>query len=54
MNLINHDIEHERKLIEMLGFDLIGPDKYNHWNIKKNDEVVGYIQYKKYLRKTKN
>jgi len=53
MNLINHDIEHEKKLIEMLGFDLIGPDKFNHWDIFKNGNKVGYIQYKKLFKKNK-
>ncbi len=38
MNLINHDIEHERKLIDALGYNLIGPDNYNKWLI--TDKII--------------
>lgn len=53
MTLTNHDIEHEKKLIRMLGFDLIGPDKFNRWDILKNGNEVGYIQYEKLFKKNK-
>lgn len=54
MTLINRDIEHEKMLIKMLVFDLIGPDKFNRWDILKNGNEVGYIQYEKLFKKIKN
>ena len=45
---IEHNIEHEQKLIDLLGYNLVGPDNYNRWIITdENDIQVGYIQYKK-------
>lgn len=44
----SHDIESEKKLVSMLGYNLIGPDNSNRWLIidEKNNQV-GFIQYKK-------
>ncbi len=54
MNLINHDIEHEKKLIDALGYNLIGPDNSNKWLITdKNNNHIGFIQYKKIFNKNK-
>lgn len=43
-----HDIESEKKLISMLGYNLVGPDNSNRWLIiDENNNQVGFIQYKK-------
>lgn len=48
MNEIQHNINYEKKLIEMLGYNLVGPDNSNRWLIRDdNGEQVGFIQYKK-------
>lgn len=48
MEKVTHNIEHEMKLISMLGFDLIGPDNSNRWLILDEEgNQVGFIQYKK-------
>lgn len=45
---IYHNIEHEKKLIELLGYNLIGPDNSNRWKIVDDNNIdVGFIQYKK-------
>lgn len=47
-----NNIEHEKKLVELLGYNLIGPDKSNRWLITdENNNQVGFIQYKKLFKK---
>lgn len=47
-----NNIQHEQKLIELLGYNLIGPDKSNRWIIvDENNNQVGFIQYKKLFNK---
>lgn len=47
-----HNIEHEKKLIEMLGYNLIGPDNSNRWLVvDENSKNVGFIQYKTIVNK---
>lgn len=47
-----NNIEHEKKLLELLGYNLIGPDKSNRWLIlDENNKQVGFIQYKKLFKK---
>lgn len=54
MNLINHDIEHEKRLIEILGYSLIDSDNSNCWKIiDENNKQVGFIQYEKIFNKNK-
>lgn len=51
LNKVNN-IEPEKKLIELLGYNLIGPDKSNRWLIMdENNNQVGFIQYKKIFKK---
>ena len=48
MSTIHHNIENEKRLIELLGYSLIGPNGSNRWLIiDENQNEVGYIQYKK-------
>ena len=48
MNLIQHNLEKEKRLIELLGYNLVGPNGSNRWLILDgNQNQVGYIQYKK-------
>ena len=48
MSTIHHNIENEKRLIELLGYSLIGPNGSNRWLIiDENQNQVGYIQYKK-------
>lgn len=50
--VITHDIEHEKKLIDLLGYNLFGPDNSNRWFITdENNKQVGFIQYKKLFNK---
>lgn len=50
--VITHDIEHEKKLIDLLGYNLIGPNNSNRWFIMdENNQQVGFIQYKKLFSK---
>ena len=52
MEKIIHDIKSEAKLVSMLGYNLIGPDKSNRWLvIDENNNQVGFIQYKKLFNK---
>lgn len=51
MTLINRDIEHEKMLIKMLVFDLIGPDKFNRWDILKMVMRSDIFNMKNYLKK---
>lgn len=47
-NIIQHNLEKEKKLIDLLGYNLIGPDNNNRWIIiDENNNKVGFIQYKK-------
>lgn len=47
-----NNIEHEKKIIELLGYNLIGPDKSNRWLVlDENNCQVGFIQYKKLFNK---
>lgn len=47
-----HNIDHEQKLVELLGYHLIGPDKSNRWKIiDEHNKQVGFIQYKKVINK---
>lgn len=47
-----NNIEHEKKLVELLGYNLIGPDKSNRWLVvDENNNQVGFIQYKKLFNK---
>lgn len=50
--MIEHNIKSEEKLIELLGYSLIGPDNCNRWLIvdEKNNSI-GFIQYKKVVNK---
>lgn len=41
------NIEKEKKLIDLLGYKLKGPDNSNRWIIIKGNQEVGYIQFKK-------
>ena len=45
---MKHFIEKEKKFIELLGYQLIGPNDNNRWIIAdQENNLVGYIQYKK-------
>ncbi len=46
MEIINHDLTKEKKLIDWLGYSLINTDSPNKWIIlDDNQKEVGYIQY---------
>ena len=48
MSKIQDNLEREKRLVELLGYSLIGPDGSNRWLIvDENKNQVGYIQYKK-------
>ncbi len=48
MSLIQHNIEKEERLIELLGYSLVGPSASNTWLIlDENQNQVGFIKYKK-------
>ena len=48
MGIIEHNLEEEKRLIELLGYSLLGPDGSNRWIIlDENQNQVGHIQYKK-------
>lgn len=54
MNLINHDMEYEKKLIEILGYNLVKSNSANVWNITDaNDKEVGFIKYNKIYKRNK-
>ena len=40
-------IDFERKLLDLLGYTIIGPDNSNRYKIFDNSKEVGFIQYKK-------
>ena len=45
---MQHNLEKEKRLIELLGYNIVGPDGSNRWHIiDENQNQVGYIQYKK-------
>lgn len=47
-----NNIKHEKKLVELLGYNLIGPDNSNRWLVvDENNNQVGFIQYKKLFNK---
>lgn len=49
-----HNLSKEKKLIDLLGYHLLGPDNSNRWIITdKQDTPVGFIQYKKQHNKKK-
>jgi len=49
MSLMQHNIEKEKRLIELLGYSLIGPSASNRWLIiDLNQNQVGFIKYKKF------
>lgn len=48
MSKIQHNLEYEKRLIELLGYSLVGPNSSNRFFIvDENQNEVGYIQYKK-------
>ncbi len=48
MGEIQFNIEREKRFIELLGYDLVGPNGSNRWIIiDENQDQVGYIQLKK-------
>lgn len=50
METIEHNIEKEERLINLLGYHLSGPDASNRWIIwdsAEKNETYGFIQYKK-------
>lgn len=48
MAFIQHNLEKEKRLIELLGYSLVGPNGSSRWFIlDKNQNQVGYIQFKK-------
>lgn len=48
MRKIQHDLNKEKRLVNLLGYSLIGPNASNRWTIMdKNQNQVGFIQYKK-------
>lgn len=52
MNEIQYNLKNEKKLVELLGYNLIGPDNSNRWSIvDENNIQVGFIQYKKLFNK---
>lgn len=49
-----HNIDYEMKLLDLLGYNLIGPNNSNRWIITdKDNNQVGYIQYKKVYKGNK-
>ena len=45
---MQHNLENEKRLVELLGYSIVGPDGSNRWLIvDENQNQVGYIQYKK-------
>lgn len=51
--ILVHNLDHEERFIDLLGYELIGPDNSNRWIIKNGNEIVGFIQYKKLVNKSK-
>lgn len=45
---MQHNLEKEKRLVELLGYNIVGPDGSNRWLIVDEEQnKVGYIQYKK-------
>ena len=45
---MQHNLEKEIRLVELLGYNIVGPDGSNRWLIVDEEQnKVGYIQYKK-------
>lgn len=51
--ILVHNLDHEERFIDLLGYELIGPDNSNRWIINDGNEIVGFIQYKKLVNKSK-
>lgn len=47
------DIAYEKRLIDLLGYTIIGPNNSNRWIILENNNPVGFIQYKKVKKSSK-
>ena len=48
MGMIQHNLEKEKRLIELLGYNIVGPDGSNRWLILDENQIqIGYIQYQK-------
>lgn len=47
MGIEKLDIAYEKRLTDLLGYDIVGPDNSNRWIIIDKDKPVGFIQYKK-------
>ncbi len=48
MSVIQHNLDKEERLIELLGYSIVGTNNPNRWFILDKDQnQVGYIQYKK-------
>ena len=47
------DLNYEKKLLDLLGFSLCGPDKNKEYKILDTEEVVGYIKYQKIQNRNK-
>lgn len=48
MVAMQHNLEKEKRLVELLGYSIVGPDGSNRWLIvDESQNQVGYIQYKK-------
>lgn len=45
---MQHNLEKEKRLVELLGYNIVDPDGSNRWLIVDEEQnKVGYIQYKK-------
>ena len=53
MGNIIFDISYEKRLIDLLGYNIVGPDNSNRWIILDSDKQVGFIQYKKIKKSSK-
>ena len=47
----NIDLTYEKNLLELLDYNIVGPDNSNRFQIYDKDKLVGYIQYKKIQNK---
>ena len=51
---IQHGLEKEKKLLDLFGYSLIGPNNSNRWLIlDENNNIVGFTQYKKFYNGNK-
>lgn len=53
MEKLKLDIAYEKRLIDLLGYTVIGPNNSNRWIILDDDKEVGFIQYKKVKKSSK-